>query len=207
MAFFFSAAPPAARTLRLASVGLRSLRRLHRVWQRWFLWLLLAVLVLALLVTVVWLAGRHEVEQVQSALERDTADAVVDLRNGLQRNAQSLRASLAGGVDGDHWPIEAASLLREHREWLRLEWRDAALNLLAAVDTPYRRSLFNGAGRGADQPDVGLACTAARTLNAAAYSPSHYVSPVPGSGFEAMELCLPIDGGGYLVATYRCATR
>ncbi len=204
MAFssFFFAAPPAARTLRLASVGLRSLRRLHRVWERWFLWVLLAVLVLALLVTVVWLAGRHEVDQVQGAHDRDTADAVSDLRNGLQRNAQSLRASLAGGTDREHWPGEAANLLRERREWLRLEWRDAALNPVGAVDTPYRRSLFDDASRGADQPDVALACTAARKLNAPAYSPSHYVASVPGSGFEVMELCVPIDQGGYLVATY-----
>ncbi|MBU1440688.1 MAG: hypothetical protein KJ832_05195, partial [Gammaproteobacteria bacterium] len=61
-----SFAPPAARSLRHAFSGLRS------IWRRWFLWVLLALLVLVLLVTVVWLAGRHEVEQVQSALERDT---------------------------------------------------------------------------------------------------------------------------------------
>ncbi|MBT2326263.1 PAS domain S-box protein [Variovorax paradoxus] len=191
---------PAARTLRHAFAWLRFLRS---VWQRWFLWVLLAVLVLALLVTVVWLAGRHEVEQVQTALDRDTADAVSDLRSGLQRNAQSLRASQAGGLDREHWPVEAAALLREHREWLRLEWRDAALRPLAAVDTPYRRRVFDESTRSVDQPDVTLACAAARKLGAPAYSPSHYVPSVPSGGLEVMELCLPVDGGaGYLVATY-----
>ena len=70
---------PAARVLRPAFARLRFLRSF---WRRWFLWVLLAMLVLALLVTVVWLAGRHEVEQTQTVLDRDTADAVSDLRDG-----------------------------------------------------------------------------------------------------------------------------
>lgn len=193
---------PIARTIRGAFSGLRSLRSLHSLWQRWFLWVILAVLVIALLATVVWLAGRHEVEQVQTALDRDTADAVSDLRSGLQRNAQSLRASQVGGMDREHWPIEAAALLREHREWLRLEWRDAALRPLAAVDTPYRQRVFENASRGPEQSDVTLACAAARKAGTPAYSPSHYVPFVPSGGLEVMELCMPVEGGGYLVATY-----
>ena len=176
--------------------------RLRSLWQRWFLWLILAVLVSALLVTVVWLAGRHEVEQVQATLDRDTADAVSDLRIGLQRNAQSLRATQVSGVDRTHWPEAAASLLREHREWLRLEWRDAALRPLEAVNTPYRMRLIDDESRGPDQSDVALACAAARKLGAPAYSPSHYVPILGGGGVEVMELCVPIDAGGFLVASY-----
>jgi two-component system sensor histidine kinase DctS len=176
--------------------------RLRSLWKRWFLWVLLAILVLALLVTVVWLAGRHEVEQAQTALDRDTADAVSDLRSGLQRNAQTLRASLSATASREDWSMQAGVLLREHREWLRLEWRDTALHTLDAVDTPYRRRLFDGSARAPDQPDIALACAAARKLGAAAYSPSHYVSYAPSSGLEVMELCLPIEAGGYLVATY-----
>jgi two-component system sensor histidine kinase DctS len=41
--------------------ALLAFARLRSLWKRWFLWLILAVLVSALLVTVVWLAGRHEV--------------------------------------------------------------------------------------------------------------------------------------------------
>jgi len=182
--------------------ALSAFARLRSLWQRWFLWLILAVLVSALLVTVVWLAGRHEVEQVQANLDRDTADAVSDLRIGLQRNAQSLRATQASGLDRTHWPDAAASLLREHREWLRLEWRDAALRPLEAVNTPYRMRLIADESRGADQSDVGLACAAARKLGAPAYSPSHYVPILGGGGVEVMELCVPIDAGGFLVASY-----
>ena len=187
-----------ARVLRPVLARLRLLRS---VWQRWFLWVLLAVLVLALLVTVVWLAGRHEVEQAQTLLERDTADAVSDLRGGLQRNAQTLRASSAGVMDHDAWLARAAGLLREHREWLRLEWRDPALQPLAALDTPYRRRVFEDDGRGADQPDVVAACANARKMGTPAYSPSHYVPAAQGGGIEAMELCVPIEGG-VLVASY-----
>ncbi|WPH20415.1 two-component system sensor histidine kinase NtrB [Variovorax paradoxus] len=182
--------------------ALSAFARLRSLWQRWFLWLILAVLVSALLVTVVWLAGRHEVEQVQANLDRDTADAVSDLRIGLQRNAQSLRATQASGLDRTHWPEAAAALLREHREWLRLEWRDAALRPLEAVNTPYRMRLIADESRGADQSDVGLACAAARKLGAPAYSPSHYVPILGGGGVEVMELCVPIDAGGFLVASY-----
>ena len=133
----------AALTVAPPRWALSAFARLRSLWQRWFLWLILAVLVSALLVTVVWLAGRHEVEQVQANLDRDTADAVSDLRIGLQRNAQSLRATQASGLDRTHWPEAAAALLREHREWLRLEWRDAALRPLEAVNTrvPVRREV------------------------------------------------------------------
>ena len=191
---------PAARVLRPAFARLRFLRSF---WRRWFLWVLLAILVLALLVTVVWLAGRHEVEQTQTVLDRDTADAVADLRDGLQRNVQTLRASLAGGVDREQWEGRASALLRDHREWLRLEWRDPALRPLAAVDSPYRRKVFGDNERGPEQIDVEQACSTARKLGSAAYSPSHYVASVQGSGgLEVLELCVPVEGGGYLVAAY-----
>ena len=179
-----------------------SFARLRSLWQRWFLWLLLALLVSALLVTVVWLAGRHEVAQVQASLDRDTADAVSDLRSGFQRNAQSLRATQVSGTGRAHWPEAAAALLREHREWLRLEWRDAALRPLEAVNTPYRMRLFDEESRGPEQFDVSLACATARKLGAPAYSPSHYVPMAGGGGGEVMEFCVPIDAGGFLVASY-----
>jgi CRP-like cAMP-binding protein len=40
-------------------------------------------LVVAVLVTLVWLAGRYEISQLQADLERDSADAVSDIRSGL----------------------------------------------------------------------------------------------------------------------------
>ncbi|WP_183025305.1 nitrogen regulation protein NR(II) [Variovorax sp. UMC13] len=183
-------------------IGGQAFLSLRSVWQRWFLWVLLALLVLALLGTVVWLAGRHEAEQVQAALDRDTADAAADLRAGLQRNVQGLHALATGGLDRARWNAESAALMRGHREWLRLEWRDGALRTLAAADTPYRITLFDEAGRQSAQADVSLACTSAHKLEGAAYSPSHYVALPESGGLEVMELCVPLEAGGYLIATY-----
>jgi two-component system sensor histidine kinase DctS len=47
------------------------------------LWLALIALVLALLIVLVWLAGRYETSQLQANLDRDTADAVNDLRRQM----------------------------------------------------------------------------------------------------------------------------
>ncbi len=193
---------PAARTLRHAFAWLRFLRS---VWRRWFLWVLLAVLVLALLVTVVWLAGRHEVEQVQTALDRDTADAVSDLRSGLQRNAQSLRASQAGGMDREHWPMEAVgTAARAPRvAAARMARRRAAPAGRRRHALSHAACSTESAAQRATSPTSRWPAPRRASWAAPAYSPSHYV-PLRSErlGLEVMELCLPVDGGGYLVATY-----
>jgi len=173
---------------------------------RWSLWALLIALVAALLVTLVWLAGRYEASQVQSKLERDTADALGDIRSALTRNVQSLQALQAGHPTRATWTDEAAQLLREHREWIRLEWRDAALGTLAFADTPFRAAPFARLGRANAQTDVSLACANARRVSGPAYSSSYFLPQLDGLGLEVMELCLPqVTGGqltGYVVATY-----
>ncbi|WP_444812880.1 sensor histidine kinase [Variovorax fucosicus] len=181
----------------------QAVARLRSLWQRWFLWVLLALLVMVLLGTVVWLAGRHEADQVQAALDRDTSDAVAELRGGLQRNAQSLNALMTDTRGRVRWPEdEATALLRAHREWVRLEWRDPQLQLRAAADSPYRVRLFDEATREASRSDIALACAAASKLGGAAYSPSHYVPVGSGTGVEVMEICLPSEAGDYLIASY-----
>jgi two-component system, LuxR family, sensor histidine kinase DctS len=175
-------------------------------YRRWALWALLIALVAALLVTLVWLAGRYEASQVQSKLERDTSDALVDIRSGLTRNVQSLQALQAGHPTRAFWSGEAARLLREHREWVRIEWRDAALETLAFEDSPYRTPVFARLGRANAQPDVALACANGRRVSGPAYSGSYFVPLLDGLGLEVMELCLPqVTAGhlvGYIVATY-----
>ncbi|MCA0211988.1 MAG: PAS domain S-box protein [Proteobacteria bacterium] len=166
----------------------------------------MVVLVGALLVTLVWLAGRYEASQVQSKLERDTADAVADVRNGLTRNIQTLQALHAANPATPAWAAEAAQLLRSHREWMRIEWRDARLVTLLFADTPYRQPVFARLGRANASADVAQACTNARRISAPAYSASYFVPQIDGLGVEVMELCMPqVVAGevtGYLVATY-----
>jgi two-component system sensor histidine kinase DctS len=205
------AAPPReSLATRLAlRIGGQAFVSVRAVWQHWFLWVLLAMLVMVLLATVVWLAGRHEAQQVQAMLDRDTADAAADLRTGLQRNAQGLRALQANGIDAARWPVEAAALLRGHREWLRLEWRDAAMRPRGSTDTPYRirradapESDASDASADAINAAATASCAAARQLGRAAYSPSFYVALPGGSGLEVMALCVPADSGDHLIAVY-----
>jgi two-component system, LuxR family, sensor histidine kinase DctS len=173
---------------------------------RWSLWGLLFALIAALLVTLVWLAGRYEATQVQNKLERDTADALGDIRSAFNRNVQNLQALQTTYGDRDDWLREAAALLREHPEWVRLEWRDSALLTLAGVDSPFRPPPFERMGRATSQADVALACANARRVSGPAYSASYFLPQPDGMGMEVMELCLPhMVGGqltGYAIATY-----
>jgi two-component system, LuxR family, sensor histidine kinase DctS len=174
--------------------------------QRWSLWGWLIVLVAAVLVTLVWLAGRYEASQVQIRLERDTADALAELRSALTRNAQSLQALQSGRPTPAAWSEQAQALLREHREWLRIEWRDAAMETIAYADSPFRPDVFSRLGRGNAQADVALACANARRVSAPAYSSSYFLSQADGLGQQVMELCVPQLSAGqpkaYVVATY-----
>jgi two-component system sensor histidine kinase DctS len=181
-------------------------QRWRSAWRRWSLWTLLVVLVVSMLVTLVWLAGRYEASQVQSRLERDTADAVSDVRSALTRNVQSLQALQAGDPAPMAWEINAAELLRQRRELVRIEWRDANLRLRTYAQSPYRPVSWDAGSRESSHSDAALACTNARRLGGPAYSSSYFQPHGDGLGSEMMELCLPLSGtgrpAGYVVATY-----
>ena len=198
-------ASAAASALSATAATLFGPRRIS-LYRRWSLWALLIALVAALLVTLVWLAGRYEASQVQSKLERDTADALVDIRAALTRNVQSLQALQVGHPARGDWSNEVATLLREHREWMRIEWRDSALQIVAAVDSPFRTPVFARLGRASVHAEVVLACANGRRVSGAAYSSSYFVPQLDGLGVEVMELCVPqVVAGqltGYIVATY-----
>ena len=173
------------------------------------LWLLLLALLVALLGTLVWLAGRYEASQIQSRLERDAAEIVTDIRTGLTRNIQAFQAVAtlqSNARPTDEWQTPSASVLREHREIMRLEWRSVSLDVLAQLDTPYRSPVFERLGRATVQADVSLACTTARRLSGPAYSSSYFMPQSDGLGFEMLDLCMPIVASGrlvgYIVATY-----
>ena len=187
--------------------GRRWARRLLTLWRRWALWGLLAVLVLAMLGTLVWLAGLYEASQVQSRVERDTADAVGDIRSALTRNVQSMQALNAGDPTPVAWTHQAEALLRERRELMHLEWRDSNLKVLAQASTPYRASVFEGEGRDLPHADVSLACASARRASGPSYSSSYFLPRAAGAtGLEVVEMCLPLHAGGrttgYVLATY-----
>ncbi len=173
---------------------------------RWSLWSVLVALVAAVLVTLVWLAGRYESSLVQSKVERDTADAVTDVRNNLTRTLQNLQALVLRHTQPAAWQEEAEALLRNHREWLRMEWRGPDMAPILMAETPYRAHVFARLGRETALSDIAQACAYAQRISAPAYAPSYFVANATGLGVEVMELCLPqVEAGqlkGYLVATY-----
>ena len=174
--------------------------------QRRTLWTFMVVLVVAMLAILVWLAGRYEASQLQNRVERDALQAASDLRSGLTRGLQDLQ-SLQGLVDDrERWRTEAAALLREHREWVRLEWRDLELRPIAHLDSSYRTPLFDAMGRGLANVEIGVACTNARRSAAPQYSHSYFMPQGNGQGLQLMELCVPVAQAGqlraYLVATH-----
>ncbi len=190
-----------------ASIAAKSVW-LARLWptRRRVLWSLLVALVVALLVLLVWLAGRYEASQVQVRLEHDATEATSDIRTALTRNVQSLQTLQGAHAEAGAWVQEATAILREHREMVRIEWRDAQLNVRTEANSPFQKPLFNQLARSTAQSDVQLACSLARRLSGPAYSSSHFVPQPDGLGLELIEMCMPLSMGGqtsgYLVATY-----
>ena len=185
-----------------------ALARLRGAWRRWALWFALVLVVVGLLATLVWLARGHEIEQTQRDLDRDNADAAQVLRQRLARNLQDLHGLAATHADPISWWTGATQLLHEHREWMRLQWHDAALNLRAVADSPFYPALVPPPPDGSTHhpSDIANLCGQASKLGAAAYAPSRFVPRAGGLGEEVLELCLPVRQGaqlqGYVVATH-----
>ena len=185
-----------------------ALARLRGAWRRWALWFALVLVVVGLLATLVWLARGHEIEQTQRDLDRDNAEAAQVLRQRLARNLQDLHGLAATHADPIGWWTGATQLLREHREWMRLQWHDAALNLRAVADSPFYPALAPPPPDGSTHHpfDIANLCGQASKLGAAAYAPSRFVPRAGGLGEEVLELCLPVRQGaqlqGYVVATH-----
>lgn len=170
------------------------------------LWAALIALVLAVLATLVWLAGRYETSQVQAELERDTADAVNDLRSSLSRHIQALQALQSGHLAPVSWPPEAQGWLRDNRDALRMEWRDKEWRLLSFADSPLRAPAFERMARPGTLNEAVQACQRSKRLNGPAYSSTYFLPQADGLGMEVMELCLPMTHAGevtgYTVVTY-----
>ena len=170
------------------------------------LWIALVGLVVALLVTLVWLAGRYEASQYQAELDRDTADAVSDIRSSLGRHVLSLQNLHAKGLSPKLWESEVRNMFGLNREWLRVERRDAQGLVVQGVDSPLREPVFNAKTRMNEQAEIIQTCLRAKRLNGPAYSRSYFVPQNNGLGFEVIEMCLPtLESGipvGFVLVTY-----
>jgi len=163
------------------------------------LWSALIALVMAVLVTLVWLAGRYEASQLQTELERDTMNAVSELRTQLSRHVQALQGLQSSKPSEALWLQEAQSLLRENRDMLRIEWRDTALNLNRSADSSLRSPVFERVGRGETLSETQQACAQAKRSSGPSYSRSYFLPQTDGLGMEVMDMCLPNSHAGVLV--------
>ena len=163
------------------------------------LWSALIALVMAVLVTLVWLAGRYEASQLQTELERDTTNAVIDLRTQLSRHVQALQGLQSSQPSEALWLQEAQSLLRENRDMLRIEWRDTALNLNRSADSSLRSPVFERVPRAETLSETQQACSQAKRSSGPSYSRSYFLPQTDGLGMEVMDMCLPNTHSGVLV--------
>ena len=174
--------------------------------RRFSLWLALFGLVVALLVTLVWLAGRYEASQYQAELDRDTADAVTDIRNGFSRHIASLQTLQLKSLPSKLWQAEVPLLLSQNRAWLRVERRDLQGLILDASVSPFKPTLFDAQTRMNEQVEIVQTCLRSKRLNGPAYSRSYFVPQANGIGLEVMEMCLPVlvqgRAVGFTLLTY-----
>ncbi|MDM7944476.1 MAG: PAS domain S-box protein [Hydrogenophaga sp.] len=174
--------------------------------RRWVLWATLVLLVVALLVVLVFLAREYEEAREQQALEQEAAAMVSDMRNALLRNVQTLQSLNSVAPTADSWGAPAAEMLAQHRELVRLEWRDNAQRLVSHRDTPFLIDVFGYLDRTRAVADVKLACDNAQRQSGPAYSASYFWPMRDGLGMELMEMCMPVVRSGvpngFLVATY-----
>ena len=188
----------------MKSTDSSSLQNTHLLWlffksatrsftdRRFSLWIALVGLVVALLVTLVWLAGRYEASQYQAELDRDTADAVTDIRNGFSRHIVSLQTLQSKSLPSKLWQAEVPLLLSQHKAWLRVERRDLQGLILDAAVSPFKPTLFNDQTRMNEQAEIVQTCLRSKRLNGPAYSRSYFVPQSNGIGLEVMEMCMPI---------------
>ncbi|MFT4191438.1 MAG: PAS domain S-box protein [Comamonas sp.] len=206
-----------ARRARLPGGRHARVRQAARRLREWFhgplrggeapwLWPLLVMLVVAVLATLVWLASMYETAQAQEEAERSAAVASLDIRQGLARNLESLRAlqtSPTGPTDDSSWAFLANTLLYERRELMLLRWLDTDFRPRAQAESPYGAPGVSPADR---QLQTALACSLAAQSGVAQYSASFYAVAPGGLGQELIDVCQPIRHGselsGYQVATY-----
>ena len=175
-------------------------RRWRMAWKRWSLWTLLVALVVSMLVTMVWLAGRYEASQVQEKLERDTANAVGDIRAALGRNLQDLLALNAHSSNHAAWRARAADLLQQRRDLMRIEWRSESMGMIEHAETPYRTLLLEEENHALElHSSEALICSQARRANGPSYSASKFQLLGEGLGTETMQVCMPLTENGHVV--------
>lgn len=175
----------------------------HGAGARWprraALWGVLVALLLVAQGLLITLTVEYESSRQQERADAAAAAVADELRQTLARDLQSLQGLLWNEPSVEQWTRDAAELLRQRRALLRLERRDAAAEVVHAVESPYGTSLASVLPRSSMEVETELACTAAQRLGAASYSRSYFVPLGGGFGLEVMDLCMPVQQRGRVV--------
>ena len=157
--------------------------------RRWLWWTMLVALIAVAQTWLVWLTMDFQASRQQQRVDAITAEVAAQLRHRLFIDTQRLAALADSRQAPAEWKREAAALLLSQRELLRVERRDASLEVVSALDNPLHKPLFSVLPR--DQLDFATqsACGAARRAGEPQYSQSYFVPLGNGLGEEVMDLC------------------
>jgi two-component system sensor histidine kinase DctS len=183
--------PPEPRPLRL---------------RRALLWAALVLLLLVAQSLLVLLTVRYESTRAQDEAEAVAAEVAAQVRHDLLGLMQSLQSLAWSDPPRPGRRAAGLELLRTHHALKRVEWRDPAMVVLDALDSPARPTLFSQMPRQDLGLETQLACAEARRAAAPTFSRSYFV-PLPGAqGLEVVDLCLPLrEAGaerGFLVGSF-----
>ncbi len=194
------------KTAYLRVVGLRntepvttpptpSARRTRRRWRRVLLWSLLVGLLAVAQGLLVFLVLQYEAARAQDRADAAAGAVADEARQAMSRSLQGLQLLVWGERSASQWRGDAAELLRARRELVRLERRDAAFDIVDAVQAPHMSSLFESIARLEQSQDAQAACAEARRSGMPAFSRSYYSPLSRGTGVELIDLCLPRSAG------------
>jgi two-component system sensor histidine kinase DctS len=177
--------------------------------RRTLLWGALVGLMAVAQSALVWLTLNYESTRAQEAVDAVSAAAAADVKQALSRDLQSLQALLWNEPTMSQWRIDAADLLRGHRELMRIERRTADYQIVEAVESPYQGPIFTRIKREDIDLDTEVACTTAVRHAGPVYSRSYFVPLAGGLGMEVMDICLPVQHAGrlsgFMAATFGLA--
>lgn len=167
-----------------------------RLGRRIALWGLLVLLLVVAQSLLVVLTVRYESVRAQEQVDAAAAGIASDIRQTLGRHQQSVQALVWNDPPAAQWRADAAALLHQRRELLRIERRDTHMQVVDAVDSPYQAPLFAQLSRAELELEAQIACGTSLRLAAPTYSRSYFVPVASGLGLEVMDLCMPVQRAG-----------
>ena len=179
--------PPSSPTALSALLATASRR-----WQGAPLWAALVALVVTVQAALLWLTWQQEQSQRQEDTETTALAAAADVRQRLLDNAQTLQRLLWDRGRPDLWRPQAAQMLHERSEVLRIERRGPGFSVDEVVASAAYPMQFQSIPREGMSVDAEIACATARRFAAPAYSRTYFLPNPNGLGLEVVDLCIPL---------------